>query len=119
MTVSPNAVASANETTGTLLACDQAVSSASPVRRVPEDRVDAVALEARGEDAADLTAAEDADAGGKRWCAHGAVLLGMTVTGPVRPTRSRSPGCQAGKPMLRLRTRSPSLSSTVTSWSWP
>lgn len=42
-----------------------------------------------------------------------------TVTGPVRLTHSRSPGCHAGKPMLRLRRRMPPASSTVTSWSCP
>ena len=40
-------------------------------------------------------------------------------TGPSSHTRTRSPGCQAGKPSRRLRSRSPERSSRCTSWSWP
>ena len=39
--------------------------------------------------------------------------------GPSSQTRTWSPGCQAGKPSRRLRSRSPLGSSSSTSWSWP
>ena len=41
------------------------------------------------------------------------------VTGPSIETRTRSPGCQAGKPSRRLRSRRPLGSSSCTSWSCP
>ena len=41
------------------------------------------------------------------------------VTGPSTQIRTRSPGCQAGKPSRRLRRRRPLGSSRCTSWSWP
>ena len=41
------------------------------------------------------------------------------LTGPSIQTRTRSPGCQAGKPSRRLRSRSPLGSSRCTSWSCP
>ena len=39
------------------------------------------------------------------------------VTGPSTEIRTRSPGCQAGKPSRRLRSRRPLGSSSCTSWS--
>ena len=41
------------------------------------------------------------------------------VTGPSTEIRTRSPGCQAGKPSRRLRRRRPLGSSRCRSWSWP
>ena len=41
------------------------------------------------------------------------------LTGPSIQIRTRSPGCQAGNPSRRERTRTPLGSSRCTSWSWP
>ena len=41
------------------------------------------------------------------------------LTGPSIQIRTRSPGCHAGKPSRRERSRRPLGSSRCTSWSWP